>query len=242
MKLVLGDDHLNNIRRHGQATYPEEGGGLLLGRFDDGQAVVREVRVLPNTWEMDAEKRRRYLIPSRVMLREEREADARGLDVVGYFHSHPDHPAIPSEFDRDHALPNWSYVIVSVHDGQAREVLAWQLREDRSAFDQQEMTNVEGRIMNVNVVIPTPLRQYADGQKTVAVRGATVGQALDALTAAHPELKRHLFSEDGRLRSFVNVYLGDEDVRYLKQDETPLADGATLSIVPSVAGGVQRRR
>ena len=94
--------------------------------------------------------------------------------------------------------------------------------------------------MSVNVVIPTPLRPYAGGQKTVAVSGATVGQALAALTTAHPDLKRHLFSEDGRLRSFVNVYLGDEDVRYLKQEETPLANGATLSIVPSVAGGVGR--
>jgi molybdopterin converting factor small subunit len=92
--------------------------------------------------------------------------------------------------------------------------------------------------MSVNVVIPTPLRQYAGGQKTVTVSGATVGQALEALTATHPDLKRHLFGEDGRLRSFVNLYLGEEDVRYLKQDETPLTDGATLSIVPSVAGGV----
>ncbi|HEY4691042.1 MAG TPA: ubiquitin-like small modifier protein 1 [Anaerolineae bacterium] len=94
--------------------------------------------------------------------------------------------------------------------------------------------------MNVNVVIPTPLRQYAGGQKTVAVAGATVNQALDALTATHPDLRRHLFSEDGRLRSFVNVYLGDEDIRYLRQGDTPLTDGATLSIVPSVAGGDQR--
>lgn len=92
--------------------------------------------------------------------------------------------------------------------------------------------------MSVNVVIPTPLRQYSGGQKSVEVTGATVGQALDALTTAHPDLKRHLFSEDGKLRSFVNVYLGDEDVRFLKQDETPLTDGATLSIVPSVAGGL----
>ncbi len=91
--------------------------------------------------------------------------------------------------------------------------------------------------MNVSIVIPTPLRQYAGGQKTVAVSGATVGQALDALTATHPDLRRHLFSEDGQLRAFVNVYLGDEDVRYLKRSETPLTDGATLSIVPSVAGG-----
>jgi len=92
--------------------------------------------------------------------------------------------------------------------------------------------------MSVSVVIPTPLRQYSGGQKSVEVTGATVGQALDALTTAHPDLKRHLFSEDGKLRSFVNVYLGDEDVRFLKQDETPLTDGATLSIVPSVAGGL----
>lgn len=91
--------------------------------------------------------------------------------------------------------------------------------------------------MNINIVIPTPLRQYAGGQKTVSVGGSTVGQALDALTAAYPDLRPHLYSEDGRLRSFVNVYLGEEDVRHLRQSETPLTDGATLSIVPSVAGG-----
>jgi molybdopterin converting factor small subunit len=92
--------------------------------------------------------------------------------------------------------------------------------------------------MSVNIVIPTPLRQYAGNQKTIAVSGATVGEALASLTTAHPDLKRHLYGEDGKLRSFVNVYLGDEDVRYLKQEQTPLTDGATLSIVPSVAGGV----
>lgn len=139
MHLVLSDDQLDVIKRHGQSTYPEEGGGLLLGQFSDGQAFVGEIRVLPNTWEVDAERRRRYLIPSNVMLREQRAADARDLDVVGYFHSHPDHPAEPSQFDRDHALPNWSYVIVSVRQGQAGEVLAWRLREDRSAFDAQEI-------------------------------------------------------------------------------------------------------
>src|SRR3972149_11915528 len=140
MKLILNEDQLETIKRHGQSTYPEEGGGLLLGYVRDGRVVVREIRVLPNTWEVDTEKRRRYLIPSQIMWREEREAEARGLDLVGYFHSHPDHPAVPSEFDRDHALPNWSYVIVSVQHGQARDVLAWQLREDRSAFEEQEIT------------------------------------------------------------------------------------------------------
>lgn len=139
MHLVLGDDQLDTIKQHGQTAYPEEGGGLLLGRFDDGRAVVSEIRVLPNTWDVGAERRRRYLIPGDVMLREQRAADARDLDVVGYFHSHPDHPAVPSQFDRDHALPNWSYVIVSVRQGQAGDVLAWQLRDDRSQFDALEI-------------------------------------------------------------------------------------------------------
>ena len=141
MSLLLAGDRLRIIRRHAESTYPEEGGGLLLGRLEDGRALVTEVRVLPNTWDVAAEKGRRYLIPSKVMLGEERRADARGLEIVGYFHSHPDHPAIPSEFDREHALPNWSYVIVSVREGQAREVLAWQLREDRSGFESQAMSN-----------------------------------------------------------------------------------------------------
>ena len=137
MILVVGGEQLDIIRQHAQSTYPEEGGGLLLGRFEDSRAVVSEIRVLPNTWDVDAERRRRYLIPSDVMLREQRAADARDLDVVGYFHSHPDHPAAPSEFDREHALPNWSYVVVSVQQGRAGDVLAWRLREDRSAFEAQ---------------------------------------------------------------------------------------------------------
>lgn len=140
MSLILSHDQLDIIEQHAQSTYPEEGGGLLLGHVDDRRTIVAEIRVLPNTWDGDAERRRRYLIPGRVMWREEQAADARGLAVVGYFHSHPDHPAAPSEFDRDHALPNWSYVIVSVRQGQAGDVRAWRLREDRSAFDPQEIT------------------------------------------------------------------------------------------------------
>ncbi|CAG0933476.1 Sulfur carrier protein CysO [Thermoflexales bacterium] len=94
--------------------------------------------------------------------------------------------------------------------------------------------------MSVPVTIPTPLRSYAGGQKTVTVKGATVGEALNALTTQYPNLRQHLFGENGQLRSFVNVYLNDEDVRYLKYVDTPLQDSDTLAIVPSVAGGCQR--
>ena len=89
----------------------------------------------------------------------------------------------------------------------------------------------------MKIHIPTPLRQFAAKQATVTVEAATVGQALDELTLSHPELKKHLYSEDGKLRAFVNVYLNDEDIRYLAKDATPTKDGDTISIVPSIAGG-----
>ena len=87
------------------------------------------------------------------------------------------------------------------------------------------------------LMIPTPLRQYADGQDTVEVEASSVGEALDKLTSQHTELRRHLFSDEGKLRSFVNVYMNDEDIRYLDRDKTAVAEGDTISIVPSIAGG-----
>ena len=91
--------------------------------------------------------------------------------------------------------------------------------------------------MAVKVMIPTPLRAYAGKQDSVQLQAATVGEALSALTAQFAELKRHLFTDEGRLRSFVNVYVNDEDIRYLQKDQTQVKDGDTVSIVPSIAGG-----
>jgi len=92
--------------------------------------------------------------------------------------------------------------------------------------------------MTVSIRIPTPLRPYTDGEPSVAVEATTVGGALNFLTTAHPDLSKHLRNEHGKLRSFVNVYLGDEDIRFLNAEDTPLTDGAELTIVPSIAGGV----
>ena len=88
-----------------------------------------------------------------------------------------------------------------------------------------------------NIHIPTPLRQYTGKQADVQVKGGTVGDALSDLTVKHPELRRHLYTEDGKLRSFVNVYLNDDDVRYLQKEATAVKDGDSISIVPSIAGG-----
>ena len=87
------------------------------------------------------------------------------------------------------------------------------------------------------ILIPTPLRQFAAGQDTVAVDAATVGEALKQLVEAHPQIERNLFTPQGRLRSFVNVYVDDDDIRYLDREETALSAGSTISIVPSIAGG-----
>ncbi|CAN5885366.1 molybdopterin-synthase adenylyltransferase MoeB [soil metagenome] len=92
--------------------------------------------------------------------------------------------------------------------------------------------------MSHKVLIPTPLRPYTDNQDAVAVEGQTVGEALAALTTRYEALRRHLYTDDGKLRSFVNVYLNDDDIRYLDREATPLGPGDVLSIVPSVAGGV----
>jgi molybdopterin converting factor small subunit len=91
----------------------------------------------------------------------------------------------------------------------------------------------------MKIHIPTPLRPFAARQATVTVTATTVGQALDALTITHPELKKHLYSEDGKLRAFVNVYLNDEDIRYLSDKEnTVVQESDSLSIIPSIAGGI----
>ena len=94
----------------------------------------------------------------------------------------------------------------------------------------------------VKILIPTPLRQYAAKQDSVQVAGATIGEVLGALTGQFPDLRRNIFNDEGKLRSFVNVYLNDEDIRYLSKDATPVKDGDTVSIVPSIAGGATLAR
>jgi adenylyltransferase/sulfurtransferase len=92
--------------------------------------------------------------------------------------------------------------------------------------------------MPIKVLIPTPLRPYAGKQSVIEVSAQTVGEALSSLAAQHPDLRKHLFSEDGKLRSFVNVYLNDENIRYLSNDATPVKETDIVSIIPSVAGGI----
>lgn len=87
------------------------------------------------------------------------------------------------------------------------------------------------------ILIPTPLRQYVGKQATVEVAAGTVAEALDALVEKHPDVRRHLYTDEGKLRAFVNLYVNDEDIRYLQKEATAVTDGDNISIVPSIAGG-----
>src|SRR5215218_4364181 len=91
--------------------------------------------------------------------------------------------------------------------------------------------------MATKILIPTPLRPYTDKQEAVEAHGATIGELLADLTTKHAGLKAHLYNEQGKLRSFVNIYVNDEDIRYLQKEQTTVKPGDTLSIIPSVAGG-----
>jgi len=137
--LYLTEEHIKQIEKHGEQTYPFECGGMLIGDFAaDGAKTILELLPMENAMD-ESEKHNRVLITPKDVLRAERYARGKTLDVVGYYHSHPDHPARPSQFDLDHALPVWSYIIVSVESGEAVDVRAWEMENDRSKFNEEEI-------------------------------------------------------------------------------------------------------
>jgi proteasome lid subunit RPN8/RPN11 len=133
MRLRLNAQVHAAIRAHGSETYPNECCGALIGR--DG--TVTETLALPNT--TDEGPRRRFMVRPQDYREAEQRAAQAGGELLGFYHSHPDHPAKPSQYDLDHAWPFFSYVIVSVRDGVSEDMTSWRLREDRSGFDQEEL-------------------------------------------------------------------------------------------------------
>jgi proteasome lid subunit RPN8/RPN11 len=142
MTLMLSRQLLKQIHAHGEAAYPEEGAGLMLGMASGGERRAARLLQFSNAREQTA-RHNRYLLTPQDYLHGEMEAARLGLDVIGVFHSHPDHPNIPSEFDREWAMPFLSYVITSVDAGQAAQSRCWQLSEDRSAFGEEPMLILE---------------------------------------------------------------------------------------------------
>ena len=119
-----------------EATYPNEGGGFLLGELKNDETIIRNIAQVENVFEKE-EQHHRYAMRPQDWMRLEDEADEQGLLLVGYYHSHPDSSAIPSEYDRVHALPNFVYLITSVMKAKAADMRAWKLKADRSAFESE---------------------------------------------------------------------------------------------------------
>jgi proteasome lid subunit RPN8/RPN11 len=139
MKVLINKTLQNEIFKHLETCYPNEGGGFLLGTSSGDTVEVSETIQIQNVFE-EEEQYHRYAMTPQDWIKLEDEADARGLTLVGYFHSHPDSPAIPSIFDRDHALPHFTYLITQVNEAKAVEMLAWRLRDDRSQFDGETLS------------------------------------------------------------------------------------------------------
>lgn len=138
MRLAIDRTELHRMHAHAAEGYPHEVVGILAGRPGGPVTLVH-----PLVNERADSPRNRYVVSGLVLARAEQHLESEGYRVLGYYHSHPDHPARYSDYDRDHALPNLSYVIVSVEKGLVADTLSWRLREDRSAMDAEPIDIVE---------------------------------------------------------------------------------------------------
>ena len=139
----IGTQELEEIRAHGVRDYPYECCGLLLGRYSSDGKIVSETYPISNAREESA-KRNRFLITPEELMRGERYAMSRDLEVVGFYHSHPDSPAVPSQYDLEHAWPTYSYIIVKTLAHEATDLFSWEQEPDRSRFNQEEISVVSG--------------------------------------------------------------------------------------------------
>lgn len=138
MQIVIDSSLQQQIIQQMEQGYPNESGGFLLGKVSDSHVAVHDAIQIANVFAAE-EQYHRYAMTPQDWARLEDQADEKGLTLVGYYHSHPDSPAVPSIYDRDHALPNFAYVITAVMNGKAAEMRAWRLRDDRSQFDENSL-------------------------------------------------------------------------------------------------------
>jgi proteasome lid subunit RPN8/RPN11 len=136
--IELCQKSIEAITAHAERDYPYECGGMLIGKFDADKKTVIETFPLENAREEEARHNRVLILPTDV-LKAERYAREKKLDVVGYYHSHPDDKAVPSQYDLDHALPVWSYVIASVVKGKTVDIRSWEMENDRSKFNEEQI-------------------------------------------------------------------------------------------------------
>jgi proteasome lid subunit RPN8/RPN11 len=138
--ITVAEEQFAQMRAHGERDYPYECCGLMLGRFHDRRKEVSEVYPISNARE-EEEKRNRFLIRPEELMRGEKYAREKNLDVVGFYHSHPDDVAVPSQYDLEHAWPTYSYIVMAVESGRAADLRSWEMESDRSRFNEEQIIN-----------------------------------------------------------------------------------------------------
>jgi adenylyltransferase/sulfurtransferase len=217
--------------RHAVACFPRECCGILLGSTAGALRVVTEAVDCPNAYEGDRPDR--FTIDPKDILRAQKREFSGGPSLIGFFHSHPNEDSYFSATDLANSWAGVSNVVLSVREGRFLVARCFIANEEKTASTEEELSYPP----MPQILIPTPLRQYTGGNSSVKVAGSTVGEVLASLTTQYPDLRKNLYTDEGKLRSFVNIYVNDEDIRYLNREATPCSDGDSISIIPSIAGG-----
>ena len=228
--ILLSTENAALIRAEGETAYPNECCGVLLGKLEAGTGGSPDRReaesLLPivNKQE-DAEQYHRFEITPEDYLHAEKEARKQNRDILGFYHSHPDHPAIPSDFDKNNALP--FYILCYSVGGKRKGRRTAKL----GTCGGPERIQRGGHNMAITILIPTALRSFTERKSEVSVEGATAGEAIGALAEAYPD------SGQRELRSFINVFVGDTNIKNLQGLDTAVKGGDTIMLVPAIAGG-----
>ena len=220
------------LRKLAVAGHPHEVCGLLVGTVDGRASVVTRITEARN---LAVERLSdRYTLDPTDFLRADAEARRDGLEILGVWHTHPDHPARPSATDLEAAWEGYTYLILSVRRGGVVDARAWTL--ETGSFVEQRFEEVP--MSQATIRIPTPLRSYTGGAGEVEVSGSSVREALDDLERRHPGILERVLDGRGEVRGFVNLYVGERNVKALGGLDAPLPPGAVVAIVPAVAGGL----
>jgi molybdopterin/thiamine biosynthesis adenylyltransferase/proteasome lid subunit RPN8/RPN11/rhodanese-related sulfurtransferase/molybdopterin converting factor small subunit len=234
--LELPREVRDHICVHAREGYPHEVCGLLLGKMHGtAPGERREAIVSRRAKNLNAERPHdRYLMDPSDMNAADTAARELGLEIVGFYHSHPDHPAIASRTDLENSSPwgGYSYPIVSVVKGDVADLRSWTREDDRWVEEK-----ITGGDTMATVRIPTPLRPLTKGQSEVAVRGGTIREIVANLGTSYAGMRERIVDEQGEVRRFVNVFVNKDDIRALKGLETEVKDGDVVSILPAIAGG-----
>jgi proteasome lid subunit RPN8/RPN11/molybdopterin converting factor small subunit len=225
--LLLPRSARQEIESQASSAYPRESCGLVLGRRDGeaGRAALvvagANLSGAPDRYELDPAD----------FVRADRLARERGEEILGFWHSHPDHPARPSETDRAQAWEGWCYLIAAVTRAGPGDLRAWRLQDQR--FQEEEIRPMT----TASLRIPAPLRSFTGGADELEVSGGSLRECLRDAGVQHAELLARVLDSHGELRPFVRLFLGERDARALGGLDARVQDGDVLSIVPAVAGG-----